>query len=305
MYERKTQVYGEQFSKNCCQRKLWMNTLLPLDPLTTKSFHSLLARKHLLLNLEIVFIWCLLWISRIPLILTQIRFLVRAFSRVSDSSIWIYFISNSPELSLSLTIPSGLAPRKGCVFETKKNTLIYSNIVVAILCLLGNIIFNNFWLLLNCSLHCFWCKRSVLLQNFSQCFGWWCILHQGCTSVSLRCSDLNFRCINHCWLISCFTFNSFYLLICDKQCFLDFFTASTNHLPLNIPRKPRKFVCLSPCWSYFCLPKRVTQTPRDQLALSLPLFSVKGNCVIVRVSVVLKGTDVGDWRFDNLSGSHL
>ena len=28
-------------------------------------------------------------------------------------------------------------------------------------------------------------------------------------------------------------------------------------------------------------------------------------CVIVRVSVVLKGTVVGDWRFDNLSGSHL
>ena len=28
-------------------------------------------------------------------------------------------------------------------------------------------------------------------------------------------------------------------------------------------------------------------------------------CVIVRVSVVLKRTVVGDWRFDNLSGSHL
>ena len=28
-------------------------------------------------------------------------------------------------------------------------------------------------------------------------------------------------------------------------------------------------------------------------------------CVIVRVSVVLKGTVVGDRRFDNLSGSHL
>ena len=28
-------------------------------------------------------------------------------------------------------------------------------------------------------------------------------------------------------------------------------------------------------------------------------------CVIVRVSIVLKRTVVGDWRFDNLSGSHL
>ena len=28
-------------------------------------------------------------------------------------------------------------------------------------------------------------------------------------------------------------------------------------------------------------------------------------CVIVRVRVVLKRTVVGDWRFDNLSGSHL
>ena len=28
-------------------------------------------------------------------------------------------------------------------------------------------------------------------------------------------------------------------------------------------------------------------------------------CVIVRMSVVLKRTVVGDWRFDNLSGSHL
>ena len=28
-------------------------------------------------------------------------------------------------------------------------------------------------------------------------------------------------------------------------------------------------------------------------------------CVVVRVSVVLKRTVVGDWRFDNLSGSHL
>ena len=189
----------------------------------------LISYKHLLLNLEIVLI-CFLWISRIPLILTQIRFLIRASSRVSDPSIWIYFISNSPELSLSLTMPLGLAPRKGCLLK-QKTTLIYSNIVVAILCLLGKIIFYNFWLLLNSSLHCFWCKRSVILQNFSQCFGWWYILLQGCTSVSLWCSDSEFpvyKPLLSSGLISCFTFNSFDLLICDKQCFLDFFTASTN-----------------------------------------------------------------------------
>ena len=34
--------------------------------------------------------------------------------------------------------------------------------------------------------------------------------------------------------------------------------------------------------------------------------SISGSyCVIVRVRVVLKRTDVGDWRFDNLSGSYL
>ena len=40
---------------------------------------------------------------------------------------------------------------------------------------------------------------------------------------------------------------------------------------------------------------------------SATIFALKSGlyCVIVRVRVVLKRTVVGDWRFDNLSGSHL
>ena len=39
--------------------------------------------------------------------------------------------------------------------------------------------------------------------------------------------------------------------------------------------------------------------------LILYILHTSSYCVIVRVSVVLKRTVVGDRRFDNLSGSHL
>ena len=59
--------------------------------------------------------------------------------------------------------------------------------------------------------------------------------------------------------------------------------------------KPR--VCV------ICLSLRLRQITQTSVLITHDIMS--SHCVIVRVRVVLKRTVVGDWRFDNLSGSHL